>query len=245
MTAWTSVADIRARVRRRWDDGSILRSLASGSAFPVIEVPLRGPKPAEVGDDLDAVRAWIAELESGSRDRARYTLRYTPVGGRLIGRNELPSRAVVESCDQAVSLLGVADQRRAYESVLCVVRDEPDVCAWVAANPVAALDQAGSWPELLSAYRWLRDSRGSMRYLREISAPGVDTKFVERHRSLLARLLDVPSSASSFLTALGLRAKPQTVRLRIDPSLHGFAGLTDVAARVDELATLHLTVQTG
>jgi len=245
MTAWTSVADIRARVRRRWDDGSILRSLASGSPFPAVEVPLRGPKPGEIGDHLEAVRAWIAELEACSRGGARYRLQHASVGGRLIGRNELPTRAVIESCDQAVALLGVADQRRAYESALSVVADEPDVSAWVAANPLAALDVAESWPELVSAYRWLRDSRGSLHYLREITAPGVDTKFVERHRAVLAKLLGVPASASGFLDGLGLRAKPETMRLRVDPTLGVFAGLSDVTARVVELAVLDLAVKSA
>jgi hypothetical protein len=233
------------RVRRRWDDGSILCSLASGSPFPVVEVPLRGPRPAEVGDDLDAVRAWIAELESGSRSGARYTLRYAPIGGRLIGRNELPNRAVVGSCEQAVSLLGVREQLRGYESILSAVAAEPAVLAWVAAHPLRALDVAESWPQLLSAYCWLRDARGSMRYLRQITAPGVDTKFVERHRGVLAQLLDVPSSASAFSTALGLCGKPETMRLRIDPALGVVAGLSELSARVEELAALDLAVKTA
>lgn len=245
MIAWTSVADIRARVRRRWDDGSVLRSHASGSPFPVVDVALHGPTPGEIGDDLEAVRAWITELESGSRRGARYALQYSQVGGRLIGRNELPSRAVVGSCEQAVALLGVADQLRAFDSVLSVVADEPDVRAWVTANPLPALDVTEAWPELLSAYRWLRDSRGSLRYLREITAPRVDTKFVERHRPLLARLLGVPASAPGFLNALGLRAKPETMRLRVDPTPAVFGRLSDVTARVDELAVLDLTVESA
>lgn len=245
MTAWSTVADIRALARRRWDDGSILRALASGAPFPVIEVPLRGPRPAEIGDDLGAVRTWIDELESGSRRGARYTLRYASVGGRHIGRNRLPSRAIVESREQAVSLLGVRDELRAYESVLSVVAAEPQLRAWVAANPLRALGVADAWPELVSAYRWLCEVRGSLRYLREITAPGVDTKFVERHRPVLAQLLQVPSSASGFLNALGLRSKPETMRIRIDPALGMFSGLSEVAARVDELSALDLTVKRG
>lgn len=245
MTAWSTVADIRARTRRRWDDGSILRALATGAPFPVVEIPLRGPRPAVIGDDLDVVRAWVDDLESGSRGGARYTLRYTAVGGRHIGRNRLPSRAVVESREQAVSLLGVRDQLRAYESVLSVVSEEPQLRVWVAANPLRALAVDDAWPELISAYRWLCAARGSLRYLREITAPGVDTKFVERHRSVLAQLLEVPSSDSGFLSSLGLRTKPETVRLRIDPALGVFPGLSELTARVDELSALDITVKTA
>lgn len=243
MTAWTTVSDIRARVRRRWDDGSILRALAAVEPFPVVNLPLRGPTPAEIGDDLDAVRSWIASLESGSRGGSRYTLQNARVGGRVIGRNELPNRAIVESYEQAIALLGVRDQVLAYKTVLSVVAVEPAVSAWVAANPVRALEAAELWPGLLSAYGWLRAARGSGRYLREIAAPGVDTKFVERHRPLLAQLLGVPSSPSSFLTALGLRTKPETLRLRPDASLGLAAGLSEITARPDELAALDIAAK--
>ena len=242
MTAWTTAADIRARARRRWDDGSILRSVAADAPFPVIEVPLRGPRPGDIGDALDAVRSWIAGLEAGSRSGSRYKVRYVLVGGRLIGRNSLPSRAVVESYEQAVALLGVVDQLRAYEAVLSAVEPEPVVRAWVAANPLRALETAELWPTLLSAYCWLNTARGSGRYLREITAPGVDTKFVERHRALLAQLLGVPSTVTGFLTGLGLSIKPEALRLRPSQAAGLTAGLSDLTVRLDELAKLNLAV---
>jgi hypothetical protein len=238
VTAWTTAGDIRAKVARRWHDGSILRAYATNGDFPTIETPVRGPRASAIGDDLDAVRAWIAGLEAGSRSGARYTLKYAPVGGRHFGRNELPSRAVVDSFEQAAALLGVGDQLRAYDLVRSVAVAEPAVSAWVAANPLRALTVAGSWPTLLSAYRWLKAERGSGRYLREISAPDVDTKFVERHRVLLADLLAVPTTAAGFLRGLGLQAKPETLRLRPCPSLGIAAGLSDLAVRVDELRAL-------
>jgi hypothetical protein len=245
MTSWTTASDIHARVRRRWDDGTILRAVAAASPFPVIEVPLRGPRPGAIGDDLDAVRSWIAALEADSRSGTRYSVRYVSVGGRVIGRNDLPSRAIIESYEQAVALLGVSEQVRAYKAVLSVVAVEPAVSAWVATNPLRALDVADLWPALLSAYRWLQAAPDSGRYLREITAPGVDTKFVERHRPILAQLLNVPSTASGFLTALGLRTKPETLRLRPSPSLGLTAGLSDLTARLDELATLNIAAKSA
>jgi hypothetical protein len=238
MTAWTTVSDIRARARRRWDDGSILTALATASPFPVIDVPLRGPRPGGIGDDIEAVRAWISALQADSHDGARYTLRYSPVGGRLIGRNELPTRAVIETYEQAIRLMGVADKVKAYRAVLSAVAAEPAVAAWVAEKPLRALEVSASWPAILAAYSWLSAARGCGHYLREITAPGVDTKFVERHRQLLAQLLGVSSTASGFLTALGLRAKPDTLRIRPDPSLGIASGLSDLTVRADELAAL-------
>ena len=100
-TGWTTSEDIAARIRRRWDDGSLLRCYANGDPFDPIEVPIRGPKPSQVGDDIAAARKWVAALDAGRRDDRRYTLQWQSIGGRQVGRNRLPVRALVSSKDQA------------------------------------------------------------------------------------------------------------------------------------------------
>lgn len=243
--SWTSFADIKAKVRRRWDDGSLLRALAAGEPFPVIDLPLRGPKPAEIGDDLGAVQAWVADLTAGagSRGQVRYELEHAVVGGRLVGRNRLPSRVRIASYGQAWALLGVGAEVMAYERLLTLADSEPVVREWVGREPLPAVALGEDWPVLLRAYRWLNDARNSGRYLREIDAPGVDTKFVERRRPVLAALLGVP--ATGFVGALGLRGKPDLIRLRIDPALGVFGGLSDITTRVDELAAAAINARTA
>lgn len=245
MTGWTTVADIRTRVRRRWDDGTLLRALAADQPFPVIDVPLRGPRPAQIGDDLDAVRGWIATLDAGRSGDAHYELDYASIGGRLIGRNELPVRARVTSYRQAWALLGVGGQARKYAEILELATPEPALHAWAAGQPLRALALGEDWPCLLSAYRWLVEARHSGRYLRQITAPGVDTKFVERHRSVLAQLLEVPSTAAGFVDALGLRGKSEVVRLRASVDLGMAAPFSEISVRLDELATVEPIVRTA
>ncbi|MPZ96433.1 MAG: hypothetical protein GEU96_16340, partial [Propionibacteriales bacterium] len=240
---WSSPADIVTKVRRRWTDGSLLQAHATGEPFPAIQVPLRGPRASEIGDDLGAVQDWVSRLDAGRRDDVRYTLEFTTVGGRHIGRNRLPSRALVSSYAQAWALLGVTAEVRRFEAILGVVADQP-VRDWVLTHPHDALELHREWPRLLAAYSWLDAHRGSGRYLREISVPGVDTKFAERHRRTLAALLGVPSTATGFLAGLGLRAKPELVRLRVSPGLGLPTPLSELAVRSDELAALEMTPRT-
>lgn len=237
--AWTTPADIAARVKRRWDDGSLLRAHANGDPFQTIEVPLRGPKPSQVGDDIAAAREWVAALDAGRRDDTRYALRWQSIGGRQIGRNLLPVRAVVSSIEQACALLAVTTTVRRFDELLALTDPHPRVRDWIVGHPHRALELAPEMPQLIAAYVWLDSHRQSQRYLREISAPGVDTKFAERHRPVLAAMLRVSATATGFLADLGLRRKPGLVRLRPSPSL-GFPGptLTELAARSDELAQL-------
>jgi hypothetical protein len=243
--AWTTPEDIAAKVRRGWDDGSLLRSYAEGVALPPIDLPIRGPTASQIGDDLGAVRDWIARLEAGRRNDGRYSLVWTTIGGRQIGRNRLPTRAVLSDYEQVWALLGVAADVRRFDEILELVAPHPAVCAWVIAKPRRALELGADWPPLVAAYLWLDRHRDSGRYLREISAPGVDTKFAERHRPELAGLLGVSSTGPGFLAGLGLRAKPQFVRLRVDASLGLPARLVEVAVRLDDVAGLELAPRTA
>ncbi|MFM8894607.1 MAG: DUF3322 domain-containing protein, partial [Actinomycetales bacterium] len=239
-TGWTRPADIVAKVRRRWDDGSLLRSYAEGSELVPIEISLRGPRPSDVGDDIQSVREWVAGLDAGARGGKRYDLEWTSIGGRTIGHNRLPTRAAVSSFRQAWALLGVVGEVEAFDEVLALASSHPAVRSWVVANPLRVLEIRADMPRLVAAFQWLDENRNSGRYLRQISAPGVDTKFAERHRAVVAAMLGVPSSPGGFISALGLRGKRELVRLRVDPALGLPKPLSEIAVRDDELARIAL-----
>ena len=237
---WATPEDIAAKVKRRWDDGSLLRHHAGGGPFEPIEVPLRGPTASQIGDDITAVRDWVAALDSGRRDDRRYSLVWQSIGGRQIGRNRVPVRAVVSSGEQAWALLGTAPAVRRFDALLDSAQGHPAVRRWIVDNPHRAIALEPVMPQVIAAYEWLDAHRGSQRYLREISAPGVDTKFAERHRPVLAAMLGVPSPSPAFLAGLGLRNKPTLIRLRPARSLGLPEPLTEIAVREGELAKLVL-----
>jgi hypothetical protein len=115
--------------------------------------------------------------------------------------------------------------------------------AWVAKYPTQTLELRESWPHLLAAVRWIRDCTEPGRYyLRQIDAPGVDTKLIESHRKTLSGLLDLvlpaervdPSqSTSAFAARYGFKAKPDYVRFRLlDGSTMN--GCTELTVRGDQ-----------
>jgi len=235
---WTTPAGIAARIRRRWDDGTLLRAYAARDPFEPLEVPLRGPRPSEIGDDLGAVREWVALLDSGRRDDRRYALVWRAIGGRSIGRNDVPARAIVSTFDQAWALLGVVESVRRFDDLLELADGHHAVRSWVIAHPHRALELREDMPRLVAAFAWLDAHRDSGLYLRQISAPGVDTKFAERYRGTLAAMLGVPSTTTGFLSELGLSSKPDLVRLRPAPTLGLPEPVSELALRASELAQL-------
>lgn len=252
--SWTGPDEIAARTRRRWNDGSLLAAYAHGHPFPVLEVPLRGPTARELAADLACAQSWAQEVTRGSRRGTAYTVESRQVGGRVVGRNTLPARARVESYAQAWRLLGVERQVATFGRLQELTRERvPPLAAWIEAHPLRLLEHARDWERLLDTAVWLVENSGRGRYLREVEVPGVDTKFVAAHRSLLADLLEVllPASAvdgrhsrgAGFAERYGFAEPPQLVRMRVAA---GFAGLprelSEVALLPEELAQLQVTV---
>lgn len=246
MTAerWTTPEEIAAKLRRRWNDGSLLCALALGQPFPPQDFAVRGPRASQIGDDLRAVQDWIADLERASRNGDRFEMVYGEIGGREFGRNRIPARVLIHTYEQAWAILGVKQTVARYREILELVASTPTVHQWVTANPLKALDATDNWPALLAAYSWLDAARDSGRYLRTIDVPAVDTKFVDRHRGVLAALLGVAGSATGFVHDLGLAAKPSLIRLRFGSGFAGWpSGISEATLRVEEIASLDVGAQ--
>lgn len=236
---WTTAEGIRRAVRRRWDDGSLLRAWVGGAPLAPFDIPLRGPAAADLGEHYSRAQAWAEALRRDSRDGRRYRLVEGSIGGQKAGRTALPLRAVVDDFPQAWSLLSVDREASAFARVAAAegpmrARD------WALAHPLAAITVADEWPRILAAVRWLEANRGSERYLREVTAPDVDTKFLERHRGVLAAMFG--TSAKGLVRALGLADKPATVRMRFDPAVFGFpSAIAEATLRLDEVRELRVS----
>ena len=251
MTGWTTPADVRARAQKRWDAGELLSAHATGAPAPVLDLPVRGPTPREVSAQLSQVRSWRDALVAGSRGGTCYDLTERSIGGRVIGAVTLPDRVRVTAYDQWWRLLGVGQQLQAFEALLARTRlSHPALLDWVVRFPLRALAVADHWPALLAAYDWLLEAAGRGRYLREITAPGVDTKFVEAHTRVLGEWLDAAGVVASdrhpaarrFARRYGFAEPPTLVRVRIDARLGVLpAGVSELGLRVAEAAALELS----
>lgn len=241
---WSTPADVIGGLRRRWDSGSLLARHASDEGWEPIGLPLRGPSATDLASDFGAAqdwaRSWLAPARHGFR------IESIAVGGRVVGSNEVPRRAWVDSFEQAWRILKVNDLVREFdEAMLLAEATAPRLAAWARANPMVLLATPGSWPDLLRTVQWIDQSAASNHYLREIDVPGIDTKFIEQHRGILTTLLeaqldpariDLSRPRSDFAGRFGFRGKPEYVRMRaLDGELLG--GFTELTVRVDELAT--------
>jgi hypothetical protein len=243
--AWTVPTDIANKLRRRWDRGEFLSRFAAGAPWEPLAIGLRGPTARDVAEKFDEVDGWVRQWQ-----RARHLrIEVKTVGGRLIGVNELPARALIDSYDQLWAVLGVQAEVRAFADLLDATKHRaPILAAWMIDHPLQTLRHTAEWTNLVETVLWIDARATPEMYVRQVDVPGVDTKFIEGHRSILVALLDqqlaehrVDHSRPDFVGRYGFRGKPSYVRFR---QLGSKPGFSDMSVRVSELAELPLDVRT-
>jgi hypothetical protein len=225
---WTTPADLKAQVRKLWDRGLLLASLASGEAIFPRRLTLRGPDSRELSERFPEVRTWIAQL---SAEAGPYRIEWRRVNHRVLGTNELPAAIWIDQLSDALGLIGKRRAADQFASLVELTREQqPDLLPWLERRPLQGLDLVEDWPRLLEIVAWLRRHPRPAIYLRQLDLPGVHTKLIEGHRSVLAELLDLVLSedridrtqtgVGGFCRRYGFLEKPSRVRFRIlDPAV--------------------------
>jgi hypothetical protein len=240
--AWTRPADVREALRKKW--GTLLSAYAAGQEWAPLNVPLRGPGPAEIGERLAEVQKWAAEWEQAARGPLRVERK--KVGGRHIGVNVIPGRAWVDGYEQAWALLGAVGEIRRLAELTEQTKDAcPRLVPWLTAHPVKALALARDWTQLLATVAWIDQRQTPGMYLRQVDVPGVDTKFIERHKGVLTDLLDqqldsdrIDPESRDFAARFRFRRKPAYVRFRCSARYQGVgeSAFSELTVRAEELA---------
>jgi hypothetical protein len=182
-------------------------------------------------------------------------MEWREVNHRLLGRNRVPARVVVPGESEALELIGKADDAARFRSLAAATLEKlPELGAWLAHRPVTALQYAADWERILAVLVWFREHPRCGLYLRQLDIAGVDTKFIEGHKPLLAELLDIvlapealgdagAAGPRNFEARYGLASKPSQVRFRILDRRLAIQGLTDLAVPAQEFASLDLPVE--
>lgn len=253
---WTTADDLAAEVVRDWNAGLLLRAVVSGQPICPRKLRFRGPTSRELSERFSEVQPWIRALEAGSK-AARghgYELVWSEVNHRLLGRNRVPSGAIVPTDDDALALARREGEAARFRALFADTTARfPALEHWLLEQPLRALDQAADWDRILAALGWFRAHPRPRVYLRQIDAEGVHTKFIEERKGLIAELLDrvlppdavdavAGTGASAFEARYGLRTKPALVRLRVLDRRHLVEGLSDLTIPATELAAFRPAV---
>lgn len=251
--AWTSAADLRAQVQKLWDKGVLLADALNEHAHGQTSFPRRlrlvVPSSTELSGRFEEARAWAADLRHGP---THFRLVEREVRHRVLGNNALPDEAWLDTLDAAIALIGKHKDIKRFAAQVATTRDQhPCLLPWLHLRPMMALSLAAEWPRLLQVVTWLQAHPRPGLYLRQVDIAGVDSKFIEAHRGVLAELLDLalapeainPSATgvSQFCRRYGFQDKPLRIRFRLlDPALALLAVGADQDIQVTQAAFARL-----
>lgn len=232
---WTRPTDVRASIRKKWDSGALLARFAAGDDWAPLGIPIRGPSAREIGEHFGEVRQWATEWAAAAAS-GPLRLEYKQVGGRHFGANSLPARAWLDSYDDTWRLLRVGAEVRRLTRLIEAAHGTRLV-PWLTGHPMRALRLADDWDRLLATVQWIEQRQAPGMYLRQVDVPGVNTKFIERHKGVLAELLNaqlepsrVADGVSDFAGRYGFLRRPDYVRFRVAGRFRGFSELSVRAA---------------
>ena len=194
MQDWTTPNDLADQVLRVWTKGRILATRMTGEPLFPLALRLRRPDTLAYGAHFEKVRNWIRVLEEGARARRGfgYDIEWTEINHRQLGRNRIPDRVAVPTEADALKLIGMEKQAARFEELRqSTERSFQILIEWLVRKPFVALDHARDWSRILAVLAWFRDHPNSDLYLRQLDIEGVDTKFIESRKPLLAELLAV------------------------------------------------------
>ncbi|WP_458113492.1 DUF2220 family protein [Arthrobacter sp. R1-13] len=186
--SWTTLADLRALSLKAWNSGSLLRELLEPTGLYPRRRPLKRPTAAALLNDYTAARAWAGELVAAARP---FSLETAEVGRSTIGSNQLPAAAVFASVGDEVGFAGKSkDAARFLELAARMADLAPAFRQWVLRRPLKLLDLGADALTAARVALWLRGNPDPGVYVRQLSLPGVHTKFIENHRRVIDELAE-------------------------------------------------------
>jgi hypothetical protein len=256
--SWTTPADLRAQIQRLWDRGDLLRAAVTDAVSWPLRLNLKAPSAADLSDRFEAVRDWVRTVA----DTPHIRLDWRDWNHRVQGTQRLPAAVWVDSVQAALAFIGKARQAQRFEALWQqTAAAQPALLVWMSRRPIQALDLAERWERLLAVVAWLQAHPRPGVYLRQVDAPGVDSKFIEAHRGVLTEMLDAAlpteaidtraSGTAQFARRFGFLDKPVRIRFRLlDPALPSLPGchalpgvLPDIALDSASFAALALPVE--
>ncbi len=240
--------EIKEKANRLYEDKFLPACLKNETFFP-LDIPSNKGKSTDLyGKRLDALTLLLGNEKS--KMGYGYTVKLRKVRTRSQGEQSVPERIYFETKSDFLKFLKKEKEFKAFEDAVSTIRDSlPELDEWMIKKPLQIIGNLGEWENLMEVCEYFKQNPMPEMYIRELPIKKVDTKFIEKNKDILRKLLDVVLSdaminteETSFEKRFGLKYKEELRRMRIlDSELaEKFAsGITDISVPISEFASLN------
>ncbi|MDA8365031.1 MAG: DUF2220 family protein [Gammaproteobacteria bacterium] len=231
---------------REWLEASGNPEKPEASVWP-LEVTLGIPSENQALKQVEDVRAWVAAWQSWNGVGSLF---WSQRHWRKLGTQSVPEKLLLSGPSEAAQWIGEADRwGRAQQRYSDLIGRWPQLGNRLPRYFSSLADYSeADYRRLVDLVVWFEKNPASNLYPRQLSVSGLDSKWLEKRKGLLADLVASVRGESSregdFFQRCGLKSPPELIRLRIlDDSLRQrIGGLSDISAPWEQLAELDLPV---
>ncbi|AMO68645.1 hypothetical protein DOK_09631 [gamma proteobacterium BDW918] len=231
---------------REWLEASGDQEKPEAKVWP-LKVALGIPTENQALKQVEDVRSWVAAWQSW---RGAGSLSWSERRWRKLGTQPVPEKLLLSGPDEVAQWIGEADRwDLAQQRYRDLIGHWPQLGNKLPRYFAMLADYSEvDYQRLVDIVAWIEKNPGSNLYPRQLPVSGLDSKWLEIRKGLLADLVDAVRGGSTtegnFFQCCGLQAPPQLIRLRIldDRLRQRVGGLSDLSTPWKQLAELDLPV---
>lgn len=252
----TTPKSLKQRALKIWKSGILHRAwLQKSNQFP-LEIALKNISAKTLLADFSEIQDIISTLRQDSQKHG-YVIINKAISHRQLGEQSIPSVIIFKTEDLFLNYLAKTAKFTQFKSLAeQSLKQESILLDWLINYPFKVMKNASVWSQLLKVCHYFKSHPQPDCYIRQLDIKGVDSKFIEQHKSILNELLPqildkihydfeiTGLSHHGFERRYGLRYDQPLIRLRIlDPSLT-INDLSDLTLSLSEFQRWDIAVKT-
>ena len=221
--------EIKKRALKLWESGSFISAWCGNDNIFPVNIPFGKSGGSTISDNFIETRGSIAALADSSKDKtgSGYSIEYRTVSHRQLGRQNIPCRIFIETENDFLKLCGKKKEFDDFKKAYAHSKEKiPGLCRFMQDKPMQVIDNLSIWDKLIQVCLYFINNRKSGLYIRQIVIPGIDTKFIEANKRIIADILisldpggwgsdPLPLSNHGFEKRFGLLFDEPLIRFRI------------------------------
>ncbi len=247
---------IKERAEKIWLKGDVHKAyLANTELFP-LTIALPNLSAKELLTEFSQLQNALNLLRQDSVKNG-YLIENKLINHRQLGEQKIPAFIVFNTQYQFLCYLNKTQEFTQFKKLAeqTLIR-YPNLRDWLMRYPFKIMNFADNWLNLLMVCDYFFNHPKPDCYVRQLDITGINTKFIEQHKTILTELFDLilPETARDlsvtgltqhgFERRYGLRYELPQVRLRILDKQLAIQGLTDLTLTVNEFKQLVLPIDT-
>ncbi|PMM02558.1 Wadjet anti-phage system protein JetD domain-containing protein [Vibrio breoganii] len=257
MAELTSLSQIRNKLLKRWEQYHFHQlALMEQPHEQWLQVKLPKITGKQLLHEYQDVIEWLDNVADIERHHGVQLVKQQ-VSFTKLGKQNLPVAIRFADMESLARYLGKWQQWQGFHlAKQQIVSQFPQLMPWVVGSAALVDKHQASWPNLLKVCEYFTQHPRPNCYIRQLDITGVDTKFIEKHKSILKLLLDQllddeaidqrfdKMAEHGFEQRFGLKFDPPMIRFRLlDPQFwHEFAGMSDITLPLEQFTQLDLMI---